>query len=250
MKDEAKTKKQLINELHELRQRMAILKSPEEELGQLKGNQETIAEAFMHERHEREERYRNILESIQEGYFELDLTGTYTFANDANCRFLGYTREELIGMNARKHSLSEENLKKIEQAYIRLYQTGKPIKSLEFESIRKDGTKVIYETSVTLRKDPEGNPIGFRGVSRDITERRQMEVEREKLISELQKALSEIKKLSGLLPICASCKKIRNDQGYWEQIEGYIRDRSEAEFSHGICPDCARRIYPGLLQEK
>lgn len=61
---------------------------------------------------------------------------------------------------------------------------------------------------------------------------------------ELQDALSKVKLLGGLLPICASCKKIRDDKGYWQQIEAYIRDHSEAEFSHGICPECARTLYP------
>lgn len=77
------------------------------------------------------------------------------------------------------------------------------------------------------------------------TERRKVEEEREELIIELQDALSNIKTLKGLLPICASCKKIRNDKGYWEQMEVYIRDHSEADFSHGICPECAEKLYPG-----
>lgn len=68
--------------------------------------------------------------------------------------------------------------------------------------------------------------------------------------SDLEKALSEVKTLSGFLPICASCKKIRDDAGYWQQIEVYIRDRSDAQFSHGICPDCAKRLYPGLMGDK
>ena len=69
------------------------------------------------------------------------------------------------------------------------------------------------------------------------------EQERERLIIELQEALAKVKTLSGMLPICASCKKIRDDKGYWQQIEAYISDHSEAEFSHGICPDCAEKIY-------
>jgi hypothetical protein len=67
---------------------------------------------------------------------------------------------------------------------------------------------------------------------------------------ELETALAEVKKLSGFLPICASCKKIRDDKGYWSQIEEYIRDRSEAQFSHSICPDCARKLYPELYLPK
>lgn len=80
----------------------------------------------------------------------------------------------------------------------------------------------------------------------EIQERKRAEKEKERLIQDLQRALADIKKLSGLLPICASCKKIRDDKGYWRQIEAYIRDHSEADFSHGICPECARLLYPDL----
>ncbi len=121
-----------------------------------------------------EERYRNILESIQEGYFETNLDGDYTFANDANAKFLGYTKDELVRMNYRQHS-DQETIEKLRTHYTRLYQTGKPIQGLEVESIRKDGSKAIYETSVSLMKDSEGKTIGFRGVSRDITQRKQAE---------------------------------------------------------------------------
>lgn len=72
------------------------------------------------------------------------------------------------------------------------------------------------------------------------------EKKREVMIFHLQKALSEVNQLSGLLPICASCKKIRDDKGYWNQIESYIRAHSEAEFSHGICPACAEKFYPDM----
>jgi hypothetical protein len=65
-------------------------------------------------------------------------------------------------------------------------------------------------------------------------------------VLKLQAAMDEVKTLSGLLPICASCKKIRDDKGYWTQIETYIREHSDAEFSHGICPDCAKKLYPEL----
>jgi DNA repair exonuclease SbcCD ATPase subunit len=80
----------------------------------------------------------------------------------------------------------------------------------------------------------------------EINERKQSEAERENLIKKLQEALSEVKTLSGLFPICASCKKIRDDNGYWNQIESYIRKHSDAEFSHSICPECAKKLYPKL----
>jgi len=78
----------------------------------------------------------------------------------------------------------------------------------------------------------------------DITRRKAAEAEREKMIGELKTALAEIKTLSGMLPICSSCKKIRNDRGYWQQIESYIREHSDAQFSHSLCPDCIKRLYP------
>jgi PAS domain S-box-containing protein len=78
----------------------------------------------------------------------------------------------------------------------------------------------------------------------DITERKRAEKERERLIRELQDTLAKVKQLSGMLPICSSCKKIRNDKGYWSQVEVYIRDNSEAEFTHGICPECMKKLYP------
>jgi len=98
--------------------------------------------------------------------------------------------------------------------------------------------------------DHQGKVSGVVAVSLDITEQKKAEQEKERLILELKRALGEVKKLSGLLPICASCKKIRNDQGYWEQIESYISSHSEADFSHGICPDCKRKLYPELDKHK
>jgi len=80
----------------------------------------------------------------------------------------------------------------------------------------------------------------------EMIRRKKIEMERKQLIRELKAALSQVKQLSGFLPICANCKKIRDDRGYWKQIEAYIRDHSEANFSHGICPDCAKELYPDI----
>jgi len=80
----------------------------------------------------------------------------------------------------------------------------------------------------------------------EIEERKQAQAEKDDLIGDLQKALEKVKTLSGLLPICASCKNVRDDKGYWTRIERYITDRSDAEFSHGICPECSKKLYPDL----
>ena len=80
--------------------------------------------------------------------------------------------------------------------------------------------------------------------------RRRVECERARLIADLQKTLAKVRTLSGLLPICANCKRIRDDSGYWQQIEAYLREHSVAEFSHSICPECSRALYPQLYEEK
>jgi hypothetical protein len=77
-----------------------------------------------------------------------------------------------------------------------------------------------------------------------------VEEERERLIKELQDAVADIKVLSGLVPICSSCKKIRDDKGYWTQLEGYIQAHSQAKFSHGVCPDCMKKLYPNFVPKK
>lgn len=86
-------------------------------------------------------------------------------------------------------------------------------------------------------------------IATDISDRKQAELVKEALIEKLEKTISEIKTLRGFLPICASCKKIRDDKGYWNQIESYIQNHSDAEFSHGICPGCAKKLYPNLVDE-
>jgi hypothetical protein len=111
-----------------------------------------------------------------------------------------------------------------------------------------DGTVLDRYSAPVLGKD--GNNYGRIWAFRDITERKRAEEELERLISELQEALSKVKTLSGLLPICASCKKIRDDKGYWNRIEVYIRNHSEADFTRGLCPDCAIKLNPEFYKDK
>jgi hypothetical protein len=151
-----------------------------------------------------------------------------------------------MGMNDRQYT-DKENAKRLFQAYNEAYRTGEPHIGYGYEIIRKDGTKRYIEASILLEKDSSDKPIGFRGIIRDITERKQIEEEREKLIHELQEALANIRTLRGLLPICSYCKKIRDDKGYWNQIESYIQDHSGAEFTHGMCPECLKKLYPDLV---
>jgi PAS domain-containing protein len=106
------------------------------------------------------------------------------------------------------------------------------------------------DLQVTALRGRGGVAYGWLLVVRDLTDRKQVEKQREMLIRDLEDALAEVKTLSGLLPICASCKKIRDDHGYWHQLEQFVTTHSGAQFSHGICPDCAHKLYPDLLKEE
>ncbi len=120
------------------------------------------------------------------------------------------------------------------------------------ENIRthKDGRRVVMETSGKPFFGEDGTLLGYRGVDRDITERKRLEEERELLLRNLQDALANVRTLTGLLPICASCKRVRDDEGYWMQVEKYITRHTEAQFSHGLCPECTRRLYPELAEDQ
>jgi len=134
-----------------------------------------------------EEKYRNILESMEEGYYEVDLAGNFTFLNDAMCRIRGYTRDELMGMNNRQY-MDPETAKKVYEAYSEVYRSERPIKGYQWKTTRKDGTEGHVEVSAALIKDLKGNSIGFRGIVRDINERKQAEKENARLQSQLQQS--------------------------------------------------------------
>ncbi|MFA5321277.1 MAG: PAS domain S-box protein [Smithella sp.] len=123
-----------------------------------------------------EEKYRNILENIQEAYFEVDIAGNFTFFNDSLCRLTGCTRAELTGANYKKFS-DKENSQNVFLVFNKVYSTGKPTERFDWLIIRKDGSKRYIEASVSLQKNSSGNPSGFRGVIRDITERKRIEQE-------------------------------------------------------------------------
>ena len=129
------------------------------------------------------EKYLSILESIEDGYFEVDLAGNFTFLNDSVCRTMGYSREELMGMNYRQYTV-EENSKIVFQAFNQVYKTGKPLKELSWYIKRKDGSRRYIEGSVSLLKNSSGKPTGFRGIVHDRTESKQTE---KKLINSEEK---------------------------------------------------------------
>jgi PAS domain S-box-containing protein len=160
MKERDKTKNQLIHEVAALRKRIAKLEQLETQHNQA---EEALRQSA--------EKYRTILESIEDGYFEVDLAGNVTFFNEALCRIHGRSRDEMMGLNNREFS-SPETAKRIYTIFNKVYRTGIPAKIVDYEVIRKDGSVAMVEESVSLLRNASGEPIGFYGVSRDRTEQK------------------------------------------------------------------------------
>lgn len=123
---------------------------------------------------------------------------------------------------------------------------GQDSSVLEHRIYHKDGGIKWVQNIVVRRYDKQNQLIAYDGLIRDITARKNAETEKEELIIKLKQTLNEIKTLRGILPICSFCKKIRDDKGCWEQVDVYIHKYSEADFSHSICPECAKNHYPDL----
>lgn len=190
---------------------------------------------------ESRELYAKLVDAMQDIVIGGNLEGTILFVNAYALQIGGYQRDELLGRKIYDFASPKDRDRMIRD----LAEAANGDLSLrEYLMLTKDGREIPFEINGNLLRREDATPYGFVSVSRDIRERRQAEQERERLIAELQQALSEVKTLSGLLPICASCKKIRDDRGYWNSIEDYIEKRSDAQFTHGICPECTRKLYP------
>lgn len=192
-----------------------------------------------------EARFRDLVENISDWIWEVDGALRYVYSSPKVRDILGYEPAEVLGKTPFDLMPAGEAAR-VQSAMSDFLSNPRPFRILENTNVHKDGTLRVLETSAVPLFDPAGNLTGFRGIDRDITARKEAERERERLIAALEDALAHIKTLRGLLPICASCKKIRDDHGYWTQVEAYLSARSDVEFTHSICPDCMKALYPGL----
>ncbi|TLY36462.1 MAG: PAS domain S-box protein [Nitrospirae bacterium] len=177
-----------------------------------------------------------ILEQIPALLWVADTNLTITFVQGHILKTLGLTPEGVVGTTVPE--------------YFPVEPTSTPF-ATHLRALQGDpGSYVATFKERTLRayveplRNPNGAITGCIGIALDITEQKRLEEQRERLIADLRNALTHIKTLRGLLPICAACKKIRDNHGYWKQIEEYISDHSDAKFSHGICPECRQKLYP------
>ena len=181
--------------------------------------------------------FEHLFETAPEGIIVRDKQGRVKQANDEFLKMFGYTREEVLG-----RSIIELIIPPGHPDLGGAATLPHDRFNIETTRRRKDGSSIdvsIVGTPIEV----DGGQIAVYGMYRDISDKKRTEREREDLIKQLQAALSEVKLLSGLLPICAWCKQIRDDQGYYHQIEEYITSHSQVEFTHGICPSCAEKYF-------
>ena len=190
-----------------------------------------------------EEKYRIVAENTFDWEFWQDADGRFLYISPACEKITGYSARDF---EKDHHLLSKliywEDKKKFDEH--RHLAKEFVSEEMEFRIVRPDGEIRWISHACRPVFDPESRFLGTRGSNRDITDRKTAEQEKEKLIGDLQNALADIKKLHGIIPICSSCKRIRNGKGAWTQLEVYIRENSDAEFSHGLCQECAKKLFP------
>jgi PAS domain S-box-containing protein len=165
-----------------------------------------------------------------------------TRVNRALCTMLGHSKEELSGLGFDRF-VEPADLEAHLAAAGEFFEGKRSSFKVEARYLPKTGAPLWGNLTVERIEDSTGQMLFVLAMLEDISERRRAAEEREHMIEELKEALASVKTLRGLIPICASCKKVRDDKGYWSQVEVYVRDRSEAEFSHDICPECMKKLY-------
>jgi PAS domain S-box-containing protein len=183
---------------------------------------------------------RLLVEQSRDGIVVVDQNGKVFEANKRFADMLGYSPEEVLDLFV----WDWECLATKEQILGMAQAVDASGDHFETRHRRKDGT--IIDVELSNNGAVHGGRKLIFCVCRDITERKQYEQERANLITELQTALEEIKSLRGIIPICSTCKRIRDDEGYWEQVDDYVAKHSMAHFSHSICPECMKKLYPQL----
>lgn len=201
-----------------------------------------------------EERIRlsSILEGTNVGTWEWNIQSGKTVFNERWAEIVGYSLKELepVSIATWKNLVHPDDLEMSSKLLGRHFNNELEYYECSIRMKHKSGDWVwVLDRGKVATWTEDGKPLLMCGTHQDITKEKDAIVEKEKLIAKLEKALSEVKMLSGMLPICSSCKRIRDDNGYWKQIESYIKEHSDAEFTHGMCPECARKLYPDIFSD-
>jgi len=191
-----------------------------------------------------------LMENIPDNIYFKDLQGRFVKINKSQSLFLGLTSvDEAVG----KTDFDFFKQEHAQQAYIdeqKIIESAKPMLNKEELITTVSGVSKWFSVTKAPLYNAVGSIIGTFGLSRDITTHKELENEREALIIQLREAIDHVQTLKGLIPICSHCKKMRDDKGYWHEVEVYVRDHSSAEFSHGLCEECLAKFYPEYFPKK
>jgi PAS domain S-box-containing protein len=194
---------------------------------------------------ERLKLFSQAVEMAMDGIQITDLEGYIVYSNKAVKEIYGFSPDEFIGKHVNELNAHPSFAQGVIIPAIKA--TGRW--NGELMVVHKDGREFPIWLSASMVMGERDQPVAMVGVIKDMTRRKEAEKERDALIAELQDALSKIKTLSGLLPICAWCKKIHDDKGYWKKVETYVEEHSDASFTHGICPECLKKVSPDTYAE-
>lgn len=175
-------------------------------------------------------------------FYSHDLEGVIIYITPNIEAILGIPAVQVIGKKWYEVFNASEESVDLGLANTERLAAGKELSPFELEFFDHNQNKLIGEIHVHPVFNENNEVICIDGMAKNITKQKEAELEREKLIKDLKKALEEIKTLEGILPICSYCHKIRNDEGAWDQIESYISRHTEAKFTHGICEDCEKNL--------
>ena len=195
-----------------------------------------------------EARWQFAIEGSGDGLWDWNVQTGRVFYSRQWKAMLGYAKEGIADRvdewESRIHPKDYDRVQAAMKEHLagntELYQCEHRLRCQDGSYLWVFGRGQVFEWSLA------GEPLRMLGTHSDISERKASEAERERLITDLEKALEKVQQLKGLIPICAECKRIRDDQGYWNKLETYLQQHSEARFSHGLCPECAAKLYPDL----
>jgi PAS domain S-box-containing protein len=191
------------------------------------------------------ERFQGAFDYAAIGMALVATDGRWLQVNRSVCDITGYSQPELLATTFQAITHPEDLDADLE--YVRQMLAGE-IRHYHMEKryFHKRGHIVWILLSVSLVHDAQGDPLYFISQIQDITRRKEAEKEKESLIRQLQDVLATVKTLQGLLPVCAWCKQVRNDEGYWLHLDAYVKEELDVTFTHGICPTCLERVSPSL----
>ena len=194
-----------------------------------------------------DEKFRNLAEMTSDWIWEVDGDGAYTYSNPVVEDLLGYRPDEIVGRTPFDF-MPDADARRVKEIFQRALAAGETLNHVENLNRCKDGSIVTLETSAVPIVDAGGRVVGYRGIDRDISDRKRAADRLQQESEDLKQRLAGGNRLRGILHICAGCKMVRDEKGVWNDIETYIETHSDAAFSHGICPACARKLYPELYK--